>query len=96
MAVALLEKGVFTWAEWSATLGDEIAHATEHAIAEDGSGYYQLWLRALERLVEEKNPGTLEELSRTTQAWRSAYEATPHGQPVTLAPKWLGKAQDHE
>jgi nitrile hydratase accessory protein len=84
MAVTLLENKVFTWPEWADTLGEEIASATDHAIPEDGSGYYELWLRALERLVGEKQLCDAGELSQLKRDWKTAYESTPHGQPVVL------------
>ena len=85
MALALLQNKAFTWSEWAATLGEEIAGAAEHGIAEDGSGYYELWLRALERLVTTKQLSDQQELSRLKQSWKTAYETTPHGQPVLLS-----------
>jgi nitrile hydratase accessory protein len=84
MAVTLLDNQVFTWSEWAATLGDEIAGAAEHGIAEDGSAYYELWLGALERLVAAKQLCDAGELSRLQHSWKTAYETTPHGQPVVL------------
>ena len=84
LAVSLIETGKIQWNEWAETLGDEIAHAAEHGIAGDGSGYYELWLRALERLVTNKSLVETDELSDLESAWRKAYHDTPHGQPVTL------------
>jgi nitrile hydratase accessory protein len=84
MALALLQNKAFSWSEWAETLGAEIAGAAEHGIAEDGSGYYELWLRALEQLVTEKELSNQQELSRLKQSWKTAYETTPHGQPVTI------------
>ncbi|MCZ6828632.1 MAG: nitrile hydratase accessory protein [Gammaproteobacteria bacterium] len=84
MALALLQNQAFTWSEWATTLGEEITSAGEHGIAEDGSGYYELWLRALERLVTAKQLCNQQELSRLKQSWKTAYETTPHGQAVTL------------
>ena len=84
MAVHLIESGVFSWPEWAETIGDEIAHAKENGIADDGSEYYQLWLRALERLTTEKQLASVEELKTTKSAWHDAYATTPHGDPVTL------------
>jgi nitrile hydratase accessory protein len=85
MALALLENGSFSWQEWASTLGAEIATAAEHGIAEDGSAYYELWLRALERLVADKQLASAQELGRLKQDWKQAYASTPHGQPVVLA-----------
>jgi nitrile hydratase accessory protein len=84
MALALLQNKTFTWSEWAATLGGEIDSAAEHGIAEDGSAYYELWLRALEQLVTAKQLSNQQELSRLKQSWKTAYETTPHGQPVVI------------
>lgn len=84
LAVSLIEAGRIQWQEWAETLGDEIAHATEHGIAADGSAYYELWLRALERLVARKGLVATSELGELENAWREAYRDTPHGQPVSL------------
>ena len=84
MAVALLEAGEFGLNEWSATLGEEIAAAGDRGFAGDGSAYYELWLRALERLVAEKQLCQPEELASLKQAWKTAYQTTPHGQVVTI------------
>ncbi len=81
LAVHLIETGNITWDEWAATLGEEIARAGER---EDGSGYYELWLRPLERLVTRAELVEASELSGLKEAWRRAYDDTPHGQPVRL------------
>ena len=82
LTLRLHEKGVFSWPEWSAALGSEIAAAGNDAPAED---YYRWWLAALERLVVEKAVATPELLARRQQAWRDAAAATPHGEPIRLA-----------
>ena len=84
MALSLLEAGHFTWQQWADTLGGEIRQAEEHGIASDGSGYYELWLRALEKLVDNRGLSSHEELERLAAQWRDAYASTPHGEPVTL------------
>lgn len=86
LALALLQNKSFTWAEWATTLGEEIASAAAHGLADDGSAYYELWLRALERLVTDKKLSDPSELSQLQQAWKTAYANTPHGQAVTLPP----------
>src|SRR5205823_137271 len=53
LAVKLSEAGLFTWAEWSAALAEELAAASRRAEPDDGSRYYHYWLAALERLVAE-------------------------------------------
>ncbi len=84
MAVALHERGVFTWKEWAAALGDEIKRAQAEGDPDTGETYYRHWLRTLERIVAEKGlakPGTLVSLRA---AWDRAAKATPHGTPIVL------------
>jgi nitrile hydratase accessory protein len=47
LAVALQERGLFSWSEWAETLGVVIAETPDP----DGSRYYQCWLEALERIT---------------------------------------------
>ena len=54
MALALHARGLFTWPEWAATLGDEIKRAQAAGDPDTGETYYRHWLNALERLVAEK------------------------------------------
>lgn len=84
MAVELIQAGRFQLTEWADTLGHEIANASANGFADDGSDYYELWLRALERLVTEKQLAQSQELDQLQAAWREAYSHTPHGQPVVL------------
>jgi nitrile hydratase accessory protein len=84
LAVGLIQSGRISWRDWSATLGEEISRAAESGIADDGSGYYELWLNALERLVDSSGLAPADELAGLTEAWRDAYASTPHGQPVKL------------
>jgi nitrile hydratase accessory protein len=78
MAVALSERGLFSWAEWTEALGAEIARAPQR-------GYYESWLEALESLLVAKGAASRGELAALAEAWRAAAEATPHGQPIVLA-----------
>jgi nitrile hydratase accessory protein len=84
LTVSLIESGRISWNQWADALGEEIAHADDHGIAEDGSGYYELWLRATEKLVEQAGLLQRSELSQLKEDWRQAYLHTPHGKPVTL------------
>jgi len=52
---------------------------------ERGDSYYQHWLVALGHLAIAKGLSEAGELAQRVQAWREAYLATPHGQPVALA-----------
>ena len=84
MAVRLYEVGVFEWAEWAAALSSEIERAQAAGNPDLGDTYYRHWLNALERLAAEKNLVEVSELTMRKEAWRDAYLATPHGQPIEL------------
>ena len=77
LAVKLSEQGYFTWKEWSAALADELK-------AEPSLGYYENWLRALERLATAKGLTDRAALFDRKNAWADAYRHTPHGKPVEL------------
>jgi nitrile hydratase accessory protein len=84
MALALHERGVFTWSEWAATLADEIKRAQTAGDPDRGETYYRHWLAALERLVAEKGIATRDTLTRYRDAWDHAADRTPHGAPIEL------------
>ena len=84
MALALHERGVFTWNEWAQTLGDEIKRAQAAGDPDTGETYYMHWLAALERLVAEKGVATRDTLHRYRDAWDRACDRTPHGKPIEL------------
>lgn len=77
LAVSLEQKGVFTWSEWARALGSEIE-------AQGTRSYYECWLAALEKLVEEKRLMSQTERLTRIDAWDRAARATPHGQPIEL------------
>ncbi len=79
MAVALHERGLFTWKQWADTLAAVIADPQSSTLA-----YYEQWLAALERLVTERDLVDGAELAKRREAWRAAARATPHGQPIVL------------
>lgn len=85
MAVALHERGLFTWAEWAATLADEIKRAQRAGDPDTGETYYHYWLAALERIVAEKGDTDRSNLARYRAAWQHAARRTPHGSPIMLA-----------
>jgi nitrile hydratase accessory protein len=86
LALALNERGVFTWKEWAATLGDEIKKAQAAGDPDTGETYYHHWLATLERIVGAKGLTDPQALSRTRDAWQRAYARTPHGAPIELRP----------
>lgn len=84
MAVALHERGAFTWKEWAATLAEVIGEVKHRGESDDGSGYYRHWLAALERIVARKGILTEALLHHRRDEWDHAARHTPHGQPIEL------------
>src|SRR5262245_28233110 len=87
MALALHERGLFTWSEWAAALGDEIKRAQAKGDPDTGETYYLHWLATLERLVAKKGVTDVAALTRYRNAWDHAAERTPHGTPIALKPE---------
>jgi nitrile hydratase accessory protein len=85
LAVRLSEEGYFTWSEWGKVLSQEIRGAQGRGDPDLGQGYYQHWLKALERMCLEKGLVGSEEMGRRKEEWRLAYLKTPHGQPIELS-----------
>ena len=84
MALALHERGLFTWPEWAAMLSAEIKRAQQAGDPDTGETYYHHWLNALERMVAEKGITDAETLRRYHDAWDHAADRTPHGAPIEL------------
>jgi nitrile hydratase accessory protein len=92
LAVSLNERGLFTWTEWAAVLGDEIKKAQAAGDPDTGETYYHHWLATLERIIAEKGLSDARTLARTRDAWERACERTPHGVPIELRPDDFGAA----
>jgi nitrile hydratase accessory protein len=92
MALALHERGLFTWTEWAATLAGEIKRAQAAGDPDTGETYYRHWMAALERLISAKGVATSETLHRYRAAWDQAADRTPHGAPIELRPEDFGPA----
>src|SRR6476660_612176 len=71
-ALALYEKGLFAWSEWSAMLGEEIKKAQAAGDPDTGETYYLHWLATLERMVAEKGATSAQALAQHYQAWKRA------------------------
>jgi nitrile hydratase accessory protein len=84
IVVALHQSGAFSWGEWAAHLNAEITAAQLEGDPDLGDTYYQHWLRALEKIVSEKNLSSTTEISTRVEKWRAAYNNTPHGQAIEL------------
>lgn len=76
LAVALHERGLFSWPEWTSRVAAEESSA-------DG---YARWLAALERVIEDNDIADRPTLGRYREAWRRAAARTPHGVPIELEP----------
>ena len=68
MALALHERGVFTWPEWAAALAAEIRSAQAAGDPDLGTTYYRHWLAALEKLVATKGIASTDALTRYRDA----------------------------
>ena len=86
MALALQQRGLFTWSEWAEALGDEIKRAQRAGDPDTGATYYRHWLATLERLVAKKGIASEKTLGRYREAWEHAADRTPHGTPIELSP----------
>jgi len=87
MALALQERGLFSWSEWATLLGEEIRRAQAAGDPDTGATYYRHWLNALERIVAKKGLSDAQALRRYRHAWEHAAERTPHGTPIALKPE---------
>jgi nitrile hydratase accessory protein len=90
MAVALHERGLFTWGEWAQVLGEEIKSAQHAGDPDTGATYYHHWLATLERIVAAKGVADRTMLARYHDAWDRAADRTPHGTPIELRPEDFG------
>jgi nitrile hydratase accessory protein len=84
MTLRLHERGVFTWAEWAQRLSGTIRDAQARGDPDLGDTYYEHWVQALERLLVDKGVAAPLALAGLRQAWRTAAEATPQGEPIRL------------
>ena len=84
MALALHERGLFTWDEWAQALAAQIRAAQALGDPDLGNTYYRHWLVAIEALVSAKGASSPEELGRYQRAWDQAADRVAHGQPIEL------------
>jgi nitrile hydratase accessory protein len=90
LALALHERGVFTWPEWAARLSAEIKRAQMAGDPDLGDTYYRHWLTTLEALIAEKGVADGASVRRYAHAWQHAAARTPHGTPIELSPEDFG------
>ena len=84
LALALHERGLFTWDEWAQALAAQICAAQAQGDPDLGNTYYRHWLAAIEALVSAKGASSPEELDRYQQAWGRATDRAAHGQAIAL------------
>ena len=92
IALALHDRGLFTWAEWASALAHQIKQAQAEGDFDTGENYYRHWLATLESLVAAKDIATAGALHRYKEAWDHAADRTPHGQPIELTKEDFGSA----
>ena len=85
LADTLTEQGLFSPGDWSATLGEELRRAEAAGAPDTPETYYAAAQAALERLTAASGALSDGALAERIEAWRRAYENTPHGQPVELS-----------
>lgn len=79
LAVALHDEGAFAWKTFSEALSAEIAKAES---AGESSGYYERWLRALNRVTTEGNLITTHEVeARSEQVRHDEEHEHDHSHP---------------
>jgi len=84
LALALHQRGVFTWPEWAAELARAIRDAQAAGDPDTGATYYRHWLTALERIAAAKGLVTESGLVQRQAQWADAARRTPHGKPIVL------------
>jgi nitrile hydratase accessory protein len=96
LTLRLHERGVFAWPDWARYLSEAIRDAQADGDPDLGDTYYVHWVTALERLLRDQGIAAPLALAGLRQAWRTAAEATPHGQPVRLnaAARRLGEHRE--
>jgi len=82
MAVSLNKSGLFTWTQWTETIGALIA--ADKCPDSTGERYYEYWLSALEQLVAANTQISSDLLKTRKSAWDRAARATPHGEVIEL------------
>ncbi len=89
MTLALHQRGLFTWHEWTRALAAELRASDHGGELDPANGYYRHWLNALEMLVAANGASSIDELNRHQRAWNRAAHRTPHGLAIELEPQDL-------
>ena len=84
VTVHLSEKNLFSWLEWTQTLGQHISTENTMRVINGSDDYYKVWLHALIELLSAKEVADLETIVSMQNRWADAYRNTPHGEPVNI------------
>lgn len=84
MADALVAEGVFDGEAWSSALGHALKQAEADGAEDTPHTYYEAALRALETLLNSSKTVPAKLMEERCEAWKKAYQSTPHGKPVEL------------
>lgn len=84
LAFTLAERGIFTPAQWSQTLGNSHRELLSDGAPDTPQTYYEAVAISLEILLSNAEGLDGEAIETRTGEWREAYLTTPHGQPVVL------------
>ena len=84
VTVHLSERNLFSWAEWTEALGEQISKVKLRRCIDGSNDYYNLWLQALIELISTKGITDAEAILDVQNRWADAYRNTPHGKPVKL------------
>ena len=79
LTLALHERGVFSWPQWTAALAATIARAQARGEPDDGHTYYHHWLDALKALLQERGLADAATLHALEHAWEDAAARTLRG-----------------
>ena len=89
MAQVLIESGRIEPNTWAAAMRAAISKRLEAGAPDTTDSYFAAVTDALESVMSVEK----RELGGVVEAWREAYETTPHGQPVKLKPVKLKTAE---
>ena len=85
IAQSLIDNGAISGTDWANALGIALRSVQNDDARDNVAGYYDAVLMALEAIVQADCGIDVRTLDETRKAWITAYETTPHGQPVFLA-----------
>ena len=84
VTVHLSEQNLFSWAEWTDAIGEQIKKVNLIRPIDGSNDYYNLWLQALIELISTKGITDADAILDVQNRWADAYRNTPHGKTVKL------------